>query len=79
MGLVLGQMQRPDSAFSRVKILALNRSPVLVRPLPGLTTMEQPVQEMGRKAVEVLLERAAAPQRERMNVQYNALLDPGAF
>ncbi len=36
--------------------------------------MVQPVKEMGRKAVEVLLERMNEPQRERMNVLYNALI-----
>ncbi|MBS6865714.1 MAG: LacI family DNA-binding transcriptional regulator [Oscillospiraceae bacterium] len=75
VGLIWNSIQEPKGKFSEVKILALNRSKVLLGQYPNLITMEQPVQEMGRKAVEVLLERAAAPNRDRMNVQYNALFE----
>ena len=60
----------------QLTLLVLNRNPMLPDYLPRLIVMEQPVHEMGRKAVEVLLERSAQPNRERMNILYNVTVNP---
>jgi len=73
-GFICNAMRRQNRLLKRLQILALNRSPSIVESDPNLLTMVQPVKEMGRKAVEVLLERMNEPQRERMNVLYNALI-----
>lgn len=73
-GFISNAMRRQNRQLKQLQILALNRSPSIVENDPRLLTMVQPVKEMGRKAVEVLLERMRQPQRDRMNVQYNALI-----
>ena len=73
-GFICNTIRRQNRRLKQLQILALNRSPSIVENDPHLLIMVQPVKEMGRKAVEVLLERMREPQRDRMNVQYNALI-----
>ena len=73
-GFICNAMRRQNRLLKQLQVLALNRSPSIVENDPRLLTMVQPVKEMGRKAVEVLLERMNEPRRDRMNVLYNALI-----
>lgn len=71
VGLIDGFLQMSGSLPPNLTLLVLNRNPTMPTHLSQVIIMEQPVLEMGRKAVEVLLERAAQPDRERMDILYN--------
>jgi len=76
VGLIHGFQELVGGMPPQLTLLVLNRNPMLPDYLPRLIVMEQPVHEMGRKAVEVLLERSAQPNRERMNILYNVTVNP---
>ncbi len=71
LGLLNGFQILQGKMPPQLMLLVLNSNPLLHTYLPRMIVMEQPVLEMGRKAVEVLMERATQPQRERMNIIYN--------
>ena len=74
IGLINGFLEFMGRMPHELYLLILNRSPVLPGYLPKLAVMEQPVTEMGRRAVDVLMERAAHPDREPMNILFNAII-----
>ena len=75
VGLIDGFLQRLGSLPPKLTLMILNRISTMPNYLPNVIIMEQPVLEMGRKAVDVLLERAAQPERERMDILYNVTVN----
>ena len=75
VGLIDGFLQRLGSLPPKLTLMILNRTSTMPSYLPHVVIMEQPVIEMGRKAVDVLLERAAQPQRQRMDILYNVTVN----
>ena len=75
VGLIDGFLQQSGSLPPRLTLLVLNRNPTMPSYLPRVIVMEQPVLEMGRRSVEVLLERSAHPDLERMDILYNVSMD----
>ena len=75
VGLIDGFLQRLGSLPPKLTLMILNRISTMPNYLPNVIIMEQPVIEMGRKAVDVLLERAAQPERERMDILYNVTVN----
>ena len=60
-----------------LSLIALNRVPMLLETGTSITTLDQPSEEMGMKAVELLLKRAANHNTGYTNVQYSATLQEG--
>ena len=60
-----------------LSLIALNRVPMLLETGTNITTLDQPSEEMGMKAVELLLKRAANHNTGYTNVQYSATLQEG--
>ncbi len=60
-----------------LSLIALNRVPMLLETGTSITTLDQPSEEMGMKAVELLLKRAANHNIGHTNVQYSATLQEG--
>lgn len=75
VGVIDGFLGRLGSVPPKLTLMILNRNPTMPNYLSNVIIMEQPVLEMGRKAVEVLLERAAQPERERMDILYNVTVN----
>lgn len=61
-----------------LSILVLNRVPILLGSGISISTLEQPSVEMGIKAVELLLKRAANPTIDHTNVQFSASFEKGS-
>ena len=61
-----------------LSLIALNRVPMLLETGTNITTLDQPSEEMGMKAVELLLKRASNNNIGHTNVQFSAELQEGS-
>ena len=61
-----------------LSLMALNRVDILLGSGISITTLDQPSEKMGMKAVELLLKRAANPKMDHTNVQFSATMKPGS-